>query len=158
MEEGWKTATKKQFRLSLFWKNEEDVYLFHVLIHQDKIALWLKIIQICLQSIFSLLNKKIKFLKWISGPCNVWGVPAVRTFFKSNWWLTHNYFFLTTLHQLMIFLYLINNYIYLLICICFFNSVKETSDEKTPTKRFVRKRNTFLPYMYVEHRVNICIK
>ena len=81
-------------------------------------------------NILSVKKKKIKFLKWISGPCNVWGVPAVRTFFKSNWWLTHNYFFLTTLHQLMIFLYLINNYIYLLICICFFNSVKETSDEK----------------------------
>ena len=36
--------------------------------------------------------------------------------------------------------------------------MKETPDEKTPTKRFVRKRNTFLPCMYVEHRVNIRLK
>ena len=35
--------------------------------------------------------------------------------------------------------------------------MKETSDEKTPTKRYVRKRNKFLPYMYVEHRVNILL-
>ena len=61
----WRRAEKLLPKSNLdylyFGKNEEDVYLFHVLIHQDKIALWLKIIQICLQSIFSLLKKNQVF-------------------------------------------------------------------------------------------------